>query len=79
MSSSSRRWPASRTARTWCCGHRPHLPRLTADLLTGDADGLDVALPKASLVSIDIPLATPEALGTLERSILEPALRELGT
>lgn len=57
------------------CGHRPHLPRFTSYLLTGDSEGLDVDFPKASLVTIDIPLGTPEALGTLVRYIPYEALR----
>jgi phosphohistidine phosphatase len=51
------------------CGHRPHLPKLTSYLLTGEAEGLDVDFPKASLVTIDIALLTPEALGRLERHL----------
>lgn len=59
------------------CGHRPHLPRLTSYLLTGEPQGLDVDFPKASLVSIDIMLAAPEALGTLERYLPHEALHRI--
>lgn len=61
------------------CGHRPHLPRLTSYLLTGDRQGLDIDFPKASLVTIEIPLATPEALGQLANHIPADALRRLGS
>lgn len=61
------------------CGHRPHLPKLAAYLLTGDAEGLDVEVPKASLVTVDIPLGSPEALGTLVRLLEPETLRTLGT
>lgn len=61
------------------CGHRPHLPRFASYLLTGDSEGLDVGLPKASLVSIAIPLGTPEALGTLERHLPYAALARIAS
>lgn len=59
------------------CGHRPHLPKLASYLLTGDERGLDVDVPKASLVTVDIPLGTPEALGTLEVVVPPEGLRGL--
>lgn len=61
------------------CGHRPHLPRFTSYLLTGEIEGLDVAFPKASLVTIEIPLASPEALGTLQRHLPYSALARIAT
>lgn len=60
------------------CGHRPHLPNLASYLLTGEPRGLDIDFPKAALVTIDIPLGTPEALGTIEHLIPPQALRKLG-
>lgn len=59
------------------CGHKPHLPRFTSYLLTGDSQGLDVAFPKASLVTIDILIGAPEALGTLVRHVPYEALHRL--
>lgn len=59
------------------CGHRPHLPRFTSYLLTGDSEGLDVDFPKASLATIEIPLASPEALGRLERHLPRSALARI--
>lgn len=60
------------------CGHRPHLPKLAASLLTGQADGLDLDVSPASLATIDVAIGTPEALGTLARLVQPDALRTLG-
>lgn len=58
-------------------GHKPHLPRFAAALLTGGPEGADLALPKASLCSIEIALGTPEALGQLQRLLRADELRML--
>jgi phosphohistidine phosphatase SixA len=58
-------------------GYKPNLPRLAANLLTGDMDGLNLELPTTSLVMIDMALGTPEAKGQRVRHVPATVLRKI--
>lgn len=59
-------------------GHKPHLPRFAAHLLTGTHDGVALRLGKADLCTIDVAIGTPEAHGQLQRLLAARELRAFG-
>jgi phosphohistidine phosphatase len=58
-------------------GHKPNLHRTASTLLSGSPQGVDVALGKASLLTLEIPELGPGVRGTLERSIPPDELRAI--
>lgn len=59
-------------------GHEPDLSNLVAQLLTGDADGLDLAMKKAAIAALDVPSLPPVERATLLWFLQPRQLRAIG-